>query len=160
MSDQRQIYIMRELCDCNSDRLCMCVCVCVRVCVCVLPSQRFIRFPLYALCMCVCVCVCVCVFRERKRVCVCARACVCACLGACVCVCVCVCVFVSLPATAQFESLFTELLFIQIDIGLCVMYVLVIHSRVSLSSCPFWDILHCLPRAVGAPHITHKSISI
>ena len=45
---------------------------------------------------------------------------------------------------------FTELLFIQID--LCVMCVFVLHSPVSLSSCPlFLDILHCLPRAVGVP---------
>jgi len=43
----------------------------------------------------------------------------------------------------------TELLFIQID--LCVMCVFVLYSRVSLSSCPFLDILHCLPRAVGVP---------
>jgi len=41
---------------------------------------------------------------------------------------------------------FTELLFIQID--LCVF---VLYSPVSLSSCPFLDILHCLPRAVGVP---------
>ena len=44
---------------------------------------------------------------------------------------------------------FTELLLIQID--LCVMCVFVLYSRVSLSSCPFLDILHCLPRAVGVP---------
>ena len=44
---------------------------------------------------------------------------------------------------------FTELSFIQID--LCVLQVLVFFSRVSLSSCPFLDILHCLPRAVGVP---------
>ena len=31
---------------------------------------------------------------------------------------------------------FTELSFIQID--LCVLYVFVLYSRVSLSSCPFW----------------------
>jgi len=42
---------------------------------------------------------------------------------------------------------FTELLFIQI--GLCVMCVFVVYSPVSLSSCPFLDVLHCLPRAVG-----------
>jgi len=42
---------------------------------------------------------------------------------------------------------FTELSFIQID--LCVLCVFVLYSRVSLSSCPFSDILHCLPRAVG-----------
>ena len=41
---------------------------------------------------------------------------------------------------------FTELLFIQID--LCVF---VLYSPVSLSSCPFLDILHCLLRAVGVP---------
>jgi len=44
---------------------------------------------------------------------------------------------------------FTELSFIQID--LCVLCVFVLHSRVSLSSCPLLDILHCLPRAVGVP---------
>ena len=44
---------------------------------------------------------------------------------------------------------FTELSFIQID--LCVLCVSVLYSRVSLSSCPFLDILHCLPRAVGVP---------
>jgi len=44
---------------------------------------------------------------------------------------------------------FTELSFIQID--LCVLCVFVLCSRVSLSSCPFLDILHCLPRAVGVP---------
>ena len=44
---------------------------------------------------------------------------------------------------------FTELLFIQID--LCVLCVFVLYSCVSLSSCPFLDILHCLPRAVGVP---------
>ena len=44
---------------------------------------------------------------------------------------------------------FTELPFIQID--LCVLYVFVLYSRVSLSLCPFLDILHCLPRAVGVP---------
>jgi len=44
---------------------------------------------------------------------------------------------------------FTELLFIQI--GLCVMCVFVLYSPVSLSSCPFLDVLHCLPRAVGVP---------
>jgi len=44
---------------------------------------------------------------------------------------------------------FTEFSFIQID--LCVLCVLVLYSRVSLSSCPFLDILHCLPRAVGVP---------
>ena len=44
---------------------------------------------------------------------------------------------------------FTELLFIQID--LCVMCVFVLYSPVSLSSCTFLDILHCLLRAVGVP---------
>ena len=44
---------------------------------------------------------------------------------------------------------FTELSFIQID--LCVLCVFVLYSRVSLSSCPLLDILHCLPRAVGVP---------
>jgi len=44
---------------------------------------------------------------------------------------------------------FTELSFIQMD--LCVLCVFVLYSRVSLSSCPFKDILHCLPRAVGVP---------
>jgi len=44
---------------------------------------------------------------------------------------------------------FTELSFIQID--LCVLCDFVFYSRVSLSSCPFLDILHCLPRAVGVP---------
>jgi len=44
---------------------------------------------------------------------------------------------------------FTELSFIQID--LCVLCSFVLYSRVSLSSCPFLDILHCLPRAVGVP---------
>ena len=44
---------------------------------------------------------------------------------------------------------FTELSFIQID--LCVLCVFVLYSRVSLSSCPFLDILNCLPRAVGVP---------
>jgi len=32
---------------------------------------------------------------------------------------------------------------------LCVMCVFVVYSPVSLSSCPFLDVLHCLPRAVG-----------
>ena len=44
---------------------------------------------------------------------------------------------------------FTELSFIQID--LCVLCDFVLYSRVSLSSCPFLDILHCLPRVVGVP---------
>ena len=44
---------------------------------------------------------------------------------------------------------FTELSFIQID--LCVLCDFVLDSRISLSSCPFLDILHCLPRAVGVP---------
>ena len=44
---------------------------------------------------------------------------------------------------------FTELSFIQI--GLCVLYVFPLYSRVSLSPYPFVDILHCLPRAVGVP---------
>ena len=44
---------------------------------------------------------------------------------------------------------FTELSFVQID--LCVLCVFVLYSRVLLSSCPFLDILHCLPRAVGVP---------
>jgi len=44
---------------------------------------------------------------------------------------------------------FTELSFIQID--LCVLCDFVLDSCVSLSSCPFLDILHCLPRAVGVP---------
>ena len=44
---------------------------------------------------------------------------------------------------------FTELLFIQIDF--CVMCVFVLFSPVSLASCPFLDVLHCLPRAVGVP---------
>ena len=44
---------------------------------------------------------------------------------------------------------FTELLFIQIR--LCVLCDFVLYSRVSLSSCPFLDILHCLSRAVGVP---------
>jgi len=44
---------------------------------------------------------------------------------------------------------FTELSFIQIN--LCVLCVFVLYSRVSLSSCPFLDILHCLPRAAGVP---------
>jgi len=44
---------------------------------------------------------------------------------------------------------FTELSFIQI--GLCVLCVFVLYSRVSLSSCPFSDILPCLPRAAGVP---------
>ena len=35
--------------------------------------------------------------------------------------------------------------------NLCVLCVFVLYSRVSLSSCPFLNILHCLPRAVGAP---------
>ena len=42
---------------------------------------------------------------------------------------------------------FPELSFIQID--LCILCVFVLYSRVSLSSCPFLDVLHCLPRAVG-----------
>ena len=49
----------------------------------------------------------------------------------------------------EVDSGFTELSFIQID--LCVLRVFVLYSRVSLSSCPFLDILHCLPRAVGVP---------
>ena len=49
----------------------------------------------------------------------------------------------------QVDLGFTELSFIQID--LCVLCVFVLYSRVSLSSCPFLDILHCLPRAVGVP---------
>ena len=49
----------------------------------------------------------------------------------------------------EVELGFTELSFIQID--LCVLCVFVLYSRVSLSSCPFLDILHCLPRAVGVP---------
>ena len=44
---------------------------------------------------------------------------------------------------------FIELSFIQID--LCVLCVFVLYSRVSLSSCSFSDILHCLPRAAGVP---------
>ena len=44
---------------------------------------------------------------------------------------------------------YTELSSIQID--LCVLCDFVLYSRVSLSSCPFKDILHCLPRAVGVP---------
>ena len=44
---------------------------------------------------------------------------------------------------------FTDLLFIQI--GLCIMCVFVLYSSVSLSSCPFLDVLHCHPRAVGVP---------
>jgi len=44
---------------------------------------------------------------------------------------------------------FTELLFIQID--LCFICVFDLYSRVSLSSCPFLNFLHCLPRAVGVP---------
>ena len=44
---------------------------------------------------------------------------------------------------------FTELSFIQIDF--CVLCVFVLYSCVSLSSCPFLDILHCLSRAVGVP---------
>jgi len=44
---------------------------------------------------------------------------------------------------------FTELSSIQID--LCILCVFVLYSRVSLSSCPFLDVLHCLPRAVGVP---------
>ena len=43
----------------------------------------------------------------------------------------------------------TELSFIQID--LCVVCDVVLNSRVSLSSCPFLGILHCLPRAAGVP---------
>ena len=41
----------------------------------------------------------------------------------------------------------TELLFIQID--LCVLCVFVLFSPVLLSSCPFLNILQCLPRVVG-----------
>ena len=44
---------------------------------------------------------------------------------------------------------FTELSFIQID--LCGLRVFVLYSRVSLSSCLFKDILHCLPRAARVP---------
>jgi len=44
---------------------------------------------------------------------------------------------------------FTELFFIQID--LYIMCCFVLYSLVSTSSCPFLDILHCLPRAVGVP---------
>ena len=44
---------------------------------------------------------------------------------------------------------FTELSFIQI--GLCVLCDFVLYSPVSLSSCPFLNILHCLPRTVGVP---------
>jgi len=44
---------------------------------------------------------------------------------------------------------FSELLFIQIN--LCVTCVFILYSPLSLSSCPFLDILHCLPRAVGVP---------
>jgi len=44
---------------------------------------------------------------------------------------------------------FSELLFIEID--MCVLCDFVLYSRVSLSSCPFLDILHCLPRVAGAP---------
>ena len=32
---------------------------------------------------------------------------------------------------------------------MCVLCDFVLYSRVSLSACPFLDILHCLPRAVG-----------
>jgi len=42
----------------------------------------------------------------------------------------------------------TKLLFIQID--LCVLCIFVFYS-LSFSSCPFLDILHCFPRAVGMP---------
>ena len=63
---------------------------------------------------------------------------------------------------------FTELLFIQID--LCVLCVFVLYSRVSLSSCPFLDILqsavsctsHFIGRGLWAQHslapqiATHK----
>ena len=49
----------------------------------------------------------------------------------------------------QVDLGFTELSFIQID--LCILCDFVLYSRVSLSSCPFLDILHCLPRAVGVP---------
>ena len=44
---------------------------------------------------------------------------------------------------------FTELLFIQVD--LCVTCIFILYSRVSLSSCPFLDILLCLPRTVEVP---------
>ena len=44
---------------------------------------------------------------------------------------------------------FTELSFIQI--GSCVLCDFALYSHISLSSCPFLDILHCLPRAVGVP---------
>jgi len=44
---------------------------------------------------------------------------------------------------------FTELLFIQIDLS--VMCVFVLYSSLLLFSCPFLDILHCLPRTVGVP---------
>jgi len=46
---------------------------------------------------------------------------------------------------------FTELLFIQI--GLCVMCVFVPYSPVSLSSCPFLDVLHCQEPYKNMSHV-------
>jgi len=40
--------------------------------------------------------------------------------------------------------------FVYLDWFVCCVYF-VLYSPVSLSSCPFLDILHCLPRAVGVP---------
>ena len=48
----------------------------------------------------------------------------------------------------EVDSGFTKLLFTHTD--LCVMCVFVFYS-LSFSSCPFLDILHCLPRAAGVP---------
>ena len=48
---------------------------------------------------------------------------------------------------------FTELSFIQI--GLCVLCVFVLYSRVSLSACPFLDILHCFLALTSSFTRTH-----
>jgi len=53
---------------------------------------------------------------------------------------------------------FTKLSFIQI--GLCVLCVFVRYSRVSLSSFPFLNILHCLPRAVVVPLAWEQALNL
>ena len=52
---------------------------------------------------------------------------------------------------------FTKLLFIQTDLS--VMCVFVLYAPLSLSFCPFLDILHCLPRAVPHTHTQMHSHS-
>jgi len=147
--------------QCMLPAVCVAVCVTVCVAVCVTVCVAVCVTVCVAVCVTVCVAVC-CIMRcvavcysalhSGRRVSAYVRVYVCS--GKCICICHCTHTFFDGYCTTvqglldwfEVDLGFTELSFIHID--LCVLCVFVLYSRVSLSSCPFPDILHCLPRAL------------